>query len=88
MKNDPALIAKVKVHSIVQITPDEDHGMGCQLLIVNKIEEWGVRGVLFNGPEISRTWNLVEDTGGIAVFDPATQKRWEPEAPPREKHHP
>lgn len=88
MKNDPALIAKVKVGSVMQITPDEDHGLGCHLMIVRKIEEWGVRGCLFAGPDISRTWNLVEDTGGVAIFDPETKQRFAPEPPPEGKHHP
>lgn len=87
MKDDPESIKRVKVGSIMQIVPEEDHGLGCHFLFVTRLEGWGVRGLDFSGNEISRTWNLVENTGGIAVFDPRTRRRITPEKPP-EKHHP
>ena len=69
MRDDPELIAKIKVGSIVQIVPEEDHGTPKRLLVVTEIESWGVSGYLQNDLKIARTWNLIEPTGGSIVFD-------------------
>lgn len=87
MKNDPALIKEINVGSIVQIAPEEDHGTRLRLMVVTKIESWGVSGYV-HGTDggISRTWNLIEPTGGMLVFDPTGKRLTPPKS--TAKHHP
>ena len=85
MREDLHLIDEIKPGSIMQITPDEDHGSRLQLLVVTKIETWGVRGDLSSGGNVGRPWSLVEPTGGVIVFGP-DGNRFEPPAP-TVKHH-
>ncbi len=85
MRDDPHLIEEIKVGSIVQIAPEEDHGARLQLMVVSKLETWGIRGTLPNGGEVGRPWSLIEPTGGQIVFGP-DGKRFIP-PPPTVKHH-
>lgn len=82
----PADYKEIKINSIVQISPEEDHGTKLQFGVVTSVESWGVRMRLHNGGVISRTWNLIEQTGGMAVFDNFGQRLEEPK--PTSKHHP
>lgn len=77
----------VKPGHIMQIAPEEDHGSALRMLVVEKVLTWGVEGYIAGAPGIvSRTWNLIEPTGGSAVFDQKGKRLRETEAPA--KHHP
>lgn len=84
MKDDPNLIAQVKVGDIVQLTPDADAAL--RLLVVDKIESWGiVGGVPGVGGVYRRTWQFIEPTGGKLVFDKDGKRVT---AAPVARHHP
>lgn len=85
MRDNADDIRKIKIGSIVQIAPEEDHGSRLQLLVVTGIESWGIRGDLSSGGNVGRPWSLIEPTGGVVVFD-KDGKRFEP-PPPTVKHH-
>lgn len=87
MMNDPDLIRRIIPGSIVQIVPEEDHGLRTRLLVVTRVNSWGVDGTVEGHPgSVSRTWNLIEPTGGQLVFD-ADGKRVGP-TPQAQRHHP
>lgn len=85
MRNDPAILKDIKPGDIFQIVPEEDHGYRLRLMVVTEVKSWGVAGNV-GGEMISRTWNLIEPTGGRMVFD-ASGKRIGEQAPVG-KHHP
>lgn len=84
MRDDPQSLKGVKVGSIMQIGPDEDHGHRLKLLVVTQVESWGVKGALPDGSIVGRPWDKIEHTGGSIVFD-HNGKRIRETAKP--KHH-
>lgn len=75
-----------KVGAIMQIVPGDDQGNGKLLMVVDKVHSWGVVGYVPNTDgTISRTWNLVEPTGGGVAFE-RDGKPFKAPAP-KPKHH-
>lgn len=86
MKDDKASTDAIRLGSIVQISPKDDHGCSMFLGVVTNKESHGVQIRLHGGALTSRTWNLIEPTGGMEIFRP-DGARWNPDAP-SSKHHP
>jgi len=74
-----------QVGAIMQIGSDDEHALA--LMVVDKVESWGVRGYL---PHVhgtmQRSWSAIEPTGGVVRLD-REGKTFAAPAPPM-KHHP
>ena len=76
-----------KVGAIMQISPADEQGNGKVLMVVEKVHSWGVAGYLPNTDgTLSRTWDLIEPTGGVVAFERDGKPFKSP--PPPQKHHP
>jgi hypothetical protein len=97
MKSDPETIKQIEVGSVVQISPEYDRlEMRGLFGRVTDVKSWGVMLAIHVPDEavagvepvifMRLTWNLIEPTGGKAVWD-ATGARLT-EAPKPMRHHP
>lgn len=85
MKPSIAEVQKIAPGDIFQVCGEDTH-YPLRLLVAQKIESWGIYGYIA-GVEgnVSRAWNLIEQTGGRVAFG-RDGKPFIP-APATPKHH-
>lgn len=94
MRDDPQLIKQIIKGSIVQVIPGDDHGHGIKLFVVEQVESWGVKAYHFEHEKTQKavhtafTWNMIEPTGGQAVFDTDGRRAENAPAVAVRPHHP
>lgn len=80
----------IKRGSIVQITQDDNRDSRGMLGIVQTVATWGVVVQLktpnFPLSNVSLTWSMIDDTGGVALIDASGATIRQPET--KMAHHP